>query len=176
MTPRKLLVLFALFTGALVGLHQAHGLLNHVPLPGQVFLQEREETRRRGAALDADIKLLLDSTAITQQVRDDLIAGRLSLRQALSALKAEDARRPPHLRRRLCPYVSGRTPEERYARGLVQQLKRDQPYTSVFAARLAEIEKELEQYLADEERNARTAPAIYRAADLLPATSRTGCR
>jgi hypothetical protein len=152
MIARKLL-LFVLLTGALVGLPHAGRLLSNLPLAVPLSWRDQEEERRRSAALAADRKLLLESMKVTQQVRADLVAGRLSLRQALFALKAEDARRPPYLRRRSS--LSGRTPQERYARGLVEQLNREARYNLVPQARLGEIEKELEQYLAEEERNAR---------------------
>jgi hypothetical protein len=67
---------------------------------------------RRHCELDALFQRLHASTEVIGQIHEDLIEQRLSFAQAMTALRAEYARRPPALR----PYLEGspgRSAEER---------------------------------------------------------------
>jgi hypothetical protein len=69
---------------------------------------------RRGARLDADSKLLTESSAACDEIRQALIDGHITLPQAVDALRAENARRPLPVRTQVGLF-QGRTEVEHYA-------------------------------------------------------------
>jgi hypothetical protein len=136
----------ALLVAALyVGLTALSACLDRVGPPVRCNLAEEEQ---RAAALDADQVLLTRSMRVTQKIREDLVAGRLTLRQAVTALTAENATRPARLRIRT-EYFPGDTEEERFARSTVERLGwglADKPGGATAVARLR---AELDEFLAD---------------------------
>jgi hypothetical protein len=107
MTARKLLLGGA--TLAVLALAcSAWRTLSPSSLPREGSL---DEVDRRTRELDALFQRLHASTEVIRQIHEDLIERRLSFAQALAALRAEYARRPPVLRPQLAHH--GRSAEER---------------------------------------------------------------
>jgi hypothetical protein len=138
----------ALLVAALyVGLTAFSACLDGVGPPVRCSLEEEEQ---RAAALDADHVLLTRSMRATERIREDLVAGRLTLRQAAAALAAQNAARPARLRIRT-EYFPGDTEEERFARSTVERIARGLGTQRGGAAVMARLQAELEEYLAAKE-------------------------
>jgi hypothetical protein len=69
---------------------------------------------RRATQLDAESKLLAESSTACDEIRHALIEGHITLPQAVDALRAENARRPATVRTRVNLF-RGCTEEEHYA-------------------------------------------------------------
>ena len=108
--------------------------------------------------LDAQQQALARGCAVSEQIRCDLIEGRLTFRQAIAALAEEDARRPPQARSRF-DLLPGRNDEERYGRATlicVENRLRDDPRRDAVVARLR---AELDDLLAASGGRQPTAPS-----------------
>jgi len=106
-----------------------------------------EAEQRRGALLEADRELLRQSIQVNQRIREDLVAGRLSLREAAAALAAENARRPGRLRASTVNFP-GATEEEWFACLAVEHLAWALANKPGGAAVIARLQAELKEYLA----------------------------
>jgi hypothetical protein len=136
----------ALLVAALyVGLTALSAWMDRVGPPVRCNLAEEEQ---RAAVLDADHVLLTKSMQVTEKIWEDLAAGRLTLRQAVTALAAENAARPPRLRIRT-EYFPGDTEEERLAHLTVERIARSLGERPGSATALARLRAELEEFLAD---------------------------
>jgi hypothetical protein len=136
----------ALLVAALyVGLTALSACMDRVGPPVRCSLAEEEQ---RAAALDADHLLLTRSIQVMEKIREDLVAGRLTLRQAVTALAAENAARPARLRIRT-EYFPGDTEEERLAHSTVERVARGLVERPGSATALARLRAELDEFLAD---------------------------
>jgi hypothetical protein len=149
----------ALLVAALyVGLTALSACMDRVGPPVRCSLAEEEQ---RAAALEADHVLLTKSMQVTAKIREDLVAGRLTLGEAVTALAAENATRPARLRIRTV-YFPGDTEEERLAHGTVERLARALADRPDRATTLARLQSELEEFLADRRARARPTPTSGR--------------
>jgi hypothetical protein len=136
----------ALLVAALyVGLAALSDCLDRVGPPVRCNLVEEQQ---RSADLDADHVLLTKSMQVTEKVWEDLVAGRLTLRQAVTALAAENAARPARLRIRT-EYFPGDTEEERFAHLTVERFAVGLAERPGGATALARLRAEFEEFLAD---------------------------
>ena len=136
----------ALLVAALyVGLTALSACMDRVGPPVRCNLAEEEQ---RAAALDADRVLLTKSMQVTEKIREDLVAGRLTLGEAVPALAAENATRPARLRIRTV-YFPGDTEEERLAHLTVERIARSLDDRPDCGTVLARLRAELEEFLAD---------------------------
>jgi hypothetical protein len=135
----------ALLVAALyVGLTALSACMDGVGPPVRCNLAEEEQ---RAAVLEADHVLLTKSMQVTEKIREDLVAGRLTLREAVTALAAENAARPPRLRIRT-EYFPGDTEGERLARSTVERVAKGLAEKPGGAAVIARLQAELKEYLA----------------------------
>jgi hypothetical protein len=134
----------ALLVALYAGLTACRGWTDH---GGAAVRPSLDEEQRRSALLEADRELLRQSIQVNQRIREDLVAGRLSLREAAAALAAENARRPGRLRASTVNFP-GATQEEWFARLAVEHLALALANKPGGAAVLARLRAELEDYLA----------------------------
>jgi hypothetical protein len=120
-----------------------------VPARDRTEASAEEEEALRTHRLEFEARLLRDSMRANRAIRDDLVAGRLSLAEALAAFRAEDARRPAHLRMRPDSFP-GATPEERYARMVLSQVRWHLQGRPCQSAVLDRLEAELQALLSRE--------------------------
>jgi hypothetical protein len=66
-----------------------------------------------GGALDPDIAVLSECSALRQRVTEDVLAGRLTLLEAAACFRAINQQRPNHLALPLATLYPGATEEER---------------------------------------------------------------
>jgi hypothetical protein len=146
----------ALLVAALyVGLTAFSACMDGVGPPVRCSLEEEQQ---RAELLEADHVLLNRSMRATERIREDLVAGRLTLRQAAAALVALNAARPARLRIRT-EYFPGDTEEERFARSTVERVGRSLAADPGGAAVMARLEGELKEYLAEKEGRRPRPPA-----------------
>jgi hypothetical protein len=93
--------------------------------------------------LEADREHLERRRELTRSLASDLVEGRLNLRQAASALRAENLNSPPHLAMHV-EYVAGTTEEERYCRAMMGHLRTYLQGDARGPAVLTRLEAELE--------------------------------
>jgi hypothetical protein len=99
-----------------------------------------------GRQLDEERAAALAGVERCLRIRQGVAQGRLTLDEAVDALRAEDDRRPPAQRTR-CDNLPGRTHEERFCRHLIEWVKEacagDPRLTSVLARLQGQLRRRL---------------------------------